>query len=315
MRDIHETAHGVDLHLHSERSDGKQTIRELVELAHNKGMRAIAVTDHNLVTPEAVKIGEEYGVEVATGCEFGAEYTFKNRPEDIHCRVPEGYTFKNCPEGMNKEIHMVGLFFDPENVGIKEIIQKNTQDRSLYVQAILKKLKEEENIHISYEQLVKDNPRTGYLGRMHIAEEICRQGYASCINEAFDRYIGAEGSCYVSSSRYIHYVSMEECASAILGAGGIPVLAHLFQYQITEEQRHEILKAFSEAVNGFGAMEVFYGKYDEKQRRRLKSYAEEYGLLPSAGSDSHGRQEQDMVSFPYEIYEALKKKKAELDLR
>lgn len=293
MGDIHETAHGVDLHLHSEISDGKPSIREIVEKAHDKGMRAIAITDHNLVTPEAVEIGKEYGIEVATGCEFGARFRFT--------------------DGTEKEIHIVGLFFDPGNEKIREIIRNNAQDRSFYVKAILNKLEQNENIHISYEKLKEDNPRTRYMGRMHIAEEICRQGYASCIDEAFDRFIGSSGSCHVSSSQYIQYVSVEECVHAIVDSGGIPVLAHLFYYQITEEQRRELLQAFSRAANGFGAMEVLYGKYNEEQRYQLKCYADEYGLLPGAGSDSHGRQEQEMVSFPYEIYENLKKKKEELD--
>ncbi len=288
----------IDLHIHSTRSDGRYTPEELVDKAVNNNIGVMAITDHNVLFPdiEALEKRHKGEVKLLTGSEISCIHTFSN--------------------GESKEIHVVVLMYDKEAPNLEKVMMKNQEhNRAEYVSAILKKLKDCGIDIGTYEELCAEIGDTGHIGRMHVAEKMVNRAYVHSISEAFDIYIGDFGlkRAYVQSG--IEYVSMHEAISAALLDGAVPVLAHLFYYQLSESGQEELLKTFKAYAGEFGAMETEYARYTEEQRILLRQYADLYGLARSGASDFHGFDYTESLcnGFPYELYEGILKKKRRLD--
>ena len=275
--------HGyIDLHTHTNLSDGKCTPEELILAARNVGIRVLAITDHNVCQKDLPRLRKRFpDMVLPEGCE-------------ISCREP----------GVDDEIHIVALDFDPAHPAMIRILQKNKIDRRPRIEAILRRLREECGIELgSYEQLKEENPGCEFVGRAHIAQKRVRLGYVPDTETAYGKYIGAEGCVFVKKD--LPYISMKEAVEGILEAGGIPILAHPLYYRISRERLEQLVEKFARL--GGLAMEVAYAFYDEEQMAYLASLAARYGLLHSAGSDFHGIKPGDFLGrpFPMEIYLAL----------
>ncbi|MDD7390463.1 MAG: PHP domain-containing protein [Lachnospiraceae bacterium] len=282
----------TDLHTHTRLSDGMLSPDELIEEAKKAGIRALAITDHNLDCEDYEGLSAKHpDMELIRGSE-------------ISC-------FYRTSSGEDKELHVVALDYDPENVLMKQIFRKNAYDRKPYVEAILAKLRENGIDLGSYETLKAAHPETHHLGRKQIADTMKEQGYTKTVDEGFDIYIGNFGERRAYVKNPFTYASLEEVVKAIIAAKGVPVLAHLFYYGLSEEENRELLEHFSSITGGIGAMEVEYGRYTRSQRDELKKYAAEYGLMESAASDFHGQSETQSLEngFPYEIYEKMKEQR------
>lgn len=183
----------------------------------------------------------------------------------------------------------MALGIDPKCPELQNVLKKNQPDRAPYINAILDRLKSCGIDLGSYSTLCERYPETRHIGRMHIAQFLCEKGYTASVDEAFDTYIGAHGKrlCYVKPP--LRYVSMEEAVNAVLAAGGIPVLCHLYYYQLSESSNEQLVHEFSKLAKGKGAMEVMYARYSQEQRQSLASFADKYGLMCSAASDYHGQ--------------------------
>ena len=146
---------------------------------------------------------------------------------------------------------------------------------------------------------------------MQIARAMLAKGYVSSVDEAFDRYIGSFGQRLAYVENPLCYASLSDTVAAIRAAKGIPILCHLFYYRLDEAEQHRLLAAFQQAAGPCAGMEVLYGRYTPEQRAVLAGLAQQYHLLPSAGSDFHGLQDGNSLGsgfehhFPAEIYEAL----------
>ena len=279
-------AHYIDFHTHSHLSDGLLPPAQLLERAKAAGIRTMAITDHNRVCRELPLLQKDFPeLRLIQGCE-------------ISCLHP-------LRPGRETELHVVALGVDPESPALSRVLAQNQPDRRPYIEAILEKLSHCGIYPGTYEELTGRHPETSHMGRMTIAAAMVEKGYVSSVDEAFHLYIGAFGERRAFVPNPLQYVSLEEALSAVLAAGGIPVLAHLFYYSLEGTESHRLLSAFHSLSKGKGAMEVDYGPYSPEQRASLRGLAETYGLPSSAASDFHGQNPTDSLEHHFSAYDHL----------
>lgn len=275
---------GIDLHIHTTKSHGMRTVEETIKDAEDENLIAIAITDHNtFAIKEPRKVNN---LEVIPGAEFSTLYKNKS--------------------GKVIEIHIVGIFFNGISDKISGIFNNLHSQREKYIRAIMSKL-QELGVNISYEDLVKQYKDSDQIGRPQIAHLILEKNYVSSIDEAFDKYIGNYSPYFINPLDFIHYMDMDKCVKLISENGGVPILAHPYHYNFTYEEIETLIKDFKNAAkNKVAAMEVYYIKYDEKKQNILKTLANKYNLLSSAGSDRHKKTDK-FTHKPYKLIEEMKK--------
>lgn len=269
----------IDFHVHTVLSDGMQTPETVVTEAEKCGIGIMAITDHNHTMDLTLLQQSHPGIRLVQGCEFSSKYIDQ--------------------KGKEKELHIVGLGFDPRHPLIQEVLRKNQPDRRPYINAILAKLRALD-IHIgTYDELMAEHPDSLHVGRTHIAMKMHRLGYTSSVDEAFDEYIGGFGKRRAFVENPLHYVTPEECVDAICAAGGIAVLAHLYYYKLEEGEQRQLLAHFKALAGERGALETDYAAYSSEQRLQLRKLAEEFDLIPSAASDYHGKHEGETLAHGF----------------
>ena len=279
----------IDLHSHSNYSDGELSPDELVRFAVESGLKVLAITDHNCVNTNLCQLQKKYAdiISLPPACEFSCGYT------TITGRVIQ--------------IHINGIAFGLDDKEILRIVEYNNKAMKPYVESILKKLKSECGINLcTYDELVSRSTAKS-IGRKHIAVEMVRQGLVKDIDEAFDRFLGEGKPGYVSNAT--NYASLSEIVKAIVGSNGIAVINHLFKYNLSFAEIDALLNEFKTLAGKQGALEVYYSAYNEEQQFFLKKLADSYGgLLYSCGSDYHGEKGSKIKrlgQFPYEIYDRM----------
>ena len=265
----------IDLHTHTCLSDGNLTPEELLREAREAGIGILAITDHNST-----------GDLTAWRAAF-PELTLIQGAE-ITCRY------------LQHELHVVALGIDPENPRLRAVLAQNQPDRRPYLTAILDKLRALGLDVGTYDELQAANPHSRHFGRMQIAREMVNRGYVNSADEAFDIYMGAHGQRLAYVANPLKYVSLEEAVEAILSAGGVPVLAHLYYYLLDSEGERALVRRFKELAGDRAAMEVEYAAYDRAQRDALKALADEFGLMHSCASDYHGNLEGETLSHGFD---------------
>ncbi len=260
-----EEKYGIDLHIHTTNSDGTRTLEETIEDAKAFGLTKIAVTDHNQFALIEPKIAGN--LEIFPGAEFSTSYLTQ--------------------AGRLLEVHVVGLFFEGVPEELRKIFRKIPLQRKAYLDAIITRLNHL-GMSISYEELCNAFPDSNQLGRRHIAELLVKKNYADDITDAFDRLIGNRSPYWVDSTKYMKYMSLEDCVSLICEHRGFPILAHPYHYHCEEADVLRLVMDFKSYTKDHPAgMEVYYSKYDDMQRKELATLAETYRLFPSAASDRH----------------------------
>ena len=273
-----------DLHTHSTCSDGTLTPTELVKLALEKNLAAVALTDHNTVAglPEFLEAARGTKLEAVPGIELSVDYG------DI-------------------ELHILGLFVKPEHYGpiterVEDMLRRKEQSNIDLVKNL-----EQAGIFLSYED-IKAATTTGQVNRALIAAEMLRKGYVSSIQEAFSKYLKQSHGYYNPPKRPDAF----ETIRFIRSLGAVAVWAHPFLNLKTEEAIREFLPEACKA--GLQGMEVFYPKFDENQTALALQLAKEFGLQPSGGSDFHGENKPDIqlgsgkgsLFLPITLLEGLK---------
>lgn len=265
----------LDLHTHTTRSDGALTPEELIRRAREAGVGILAITDHN------------YTEDLKALREANPDMTLIQGTE-ISCLY-------DAPSGREVELHVVGLGFDKDNEKLRQVLSHNQPDRRPYVNAILDRLRECGIDLGDYEAIRQGAPDSKHLGRMQIAKTMVAKGYVRDVDTAFEEYLSAFGKRRAFVENPLRYVSLEEAVGAILDAGGIPVLCHLFYYRLEDADQEALLHRFQELTGEKGAMEVYYSKYDQAGRQFLLEKSRAYGLMPSAASDYHGQAPTDRL--------------------
>ena len=265
----------IDLHTHTCLSDGNLTPEELLREAREAGIGILAITDHNST-----------GDLTAWRAAF-PELTLIQGAE-ITCRY------------LQHELHVVALGIDPENPKLRAVLAQNQPDRRPYLTAILDKLRALGLDVGTYDELQAANPHSRHFGRMQIGKEMLKRGYVQSVDEAFDVYMGAHGQRLAYVANPLKYVSLEEAVEAIMSAGGVPVLAHLYYYLLDSEGERALVRRFKELAGDRAAMEVEYAAYDRAQRDALKALADEFGLMHSCASDYHGNLEGETLAHGFD---------------
>ena len=273
----------IDLHVHSAASDGTESPRVVVEHAKAKGLKAIALTDHDTVLGcrEAMQAGRELGVEVVPGIEFGTKFGIA--------------------------VHMLGYYLDLDSPVLAAMTQSIMEDRDQRNEKTVK-LMQENGIDITYPRMKE---RFGeLLGRPHFARVLIEAGLATDVEDAFSRLLG-KGMKY---HQYRHTLEIEEVIDCIINSGGVAVLAHPFQYKKDDAQLRELIEYCMQF--GLKGMECRYSGYTREQTSYLEALADEYGLIKTGGSDFHGENKPHIgigsgidndLEVPYEWLEELKR--------
>ena len=273
-----------DLHTHSTCSDGTLAPTELVKLALEKNLAAVALTDHNTVAglPEFLEAARGTELEAVPGIEFSVDYG------DI-------------------ELHILGLFVKPEHYGpiterVEDMLRRKEQSNIDLVKNL-----EQAGIFLSYED-IKAATTTGQVNRALIAAEMLRKGYVGSIQEAFSKYLKQSHGYYNPPKRPDAF----ETIRFIRSLGAVAVWAHPFLNLKTESAVRKFLPEACQA--GLQGMEVFYPKFDENQTALALQLVKEFGLQPSGGSDFHGENKPDIqlgsgkgsLFLPITLLEGLK---------
>ena len=265
----------IDLHTHSTLSDGSLAPMALLGVAREAGIGILALTDHN-DTEDLTRYRSAF-----------PELTLIQGAE-VTCRY------------LDQELHVVALGIDPTNEKLQAVLRRNRPDRRPYLTAILEKLRSLGIDVGTFDELQAANPDSRHFGRMQIGREMLKRGYVQSVDEAFDVYMGAHGQRLAYVANPLKYVSLEEAVEAILAAGGVPVLAHLYYYLLDAEGERALVRRFKELAGDKAAMEVEYAAYTRRERDALAALADEFGLMHSCASDFHGNLEGETLCHRFD---------------
>ncbi|MBA1333929.1 MAG: putative metal-dependent phosphoesterases (PHP family) [Firmicutes bacterium] len=267
----------ADLHLHTNKSDGLLTPTELVRLASENNLKAIAITDHDSIDgiQEALDAGSNFDLEVIPGIEFNTDAD-------------------------NGELHMLGYFIDHHNEELVEFIKRLKTARFERIKSMVEKLRGL-GIEVSLESILSKTEDKAALGRPHIARALVDMGYVESIKDAFNKYIGSGCPAYVARYK----LKPSEAIEIIKIAGGVPVLAHpgLLSSLLYIDM------CIDEGIQG---IEVYHSKHTKLETEKFIRIAEEFSLIPTGGSDCHGECTASgqyligTVTVSYDIVESLK---------
>lgn len=298
----------IDLHVHSNCSDGTLSPRALVDYAMQKGVKAFALTDHDTVSGLEKAIGYADSLRAARSSQNDMQKQNAAGFAPAACCIPEvipGIEFSTEYQG--RDIHILGLYIDYKKKAFTEKLQSFVDSRILRNRKMCALLREG-GIDISYEQLLSEFPNA-VITRAHYGRFLLNHGYIKSISEAFERYIGDHCPYFVPREK----VTPQEAVQLILEADGIPVLAHPVLYRMSDRRLEELIVSLKQA--GLLGIEAIYSTYTSGEERQMKALARKYGLLITGGSDFHGANKPkiDMgtgtgrLCVPEEVLEKLRR--------
>lgn len=254
----------IDLHMHSIASDGTLTPTELAEEAKIRGLKVMALTDHDTLdgVKEAKKRAEELGIEFICGIEFSTEYN-------------------------GGEVHILGYFLDANNTQLLELLEKLKNERIERTKKILKKL-EKYRCYITMEELQKE-VKGDLISRSHIANAMLAKGFVYSKAEAFKIYLRTGGL----ASEPKKELNALEAVNFIKKIGGVASLAHPKLTGLSGGTLEKLVILLKE--QGLDALEVYYPEQSEKETEIYKKLCDKHGLLYTGGSDFHGMNRPETV--------------------
>ena len=285
---------GVDLHIHTTASDGTLTPSEIVAHAIKLKLKAIAITDHDTLagSRDALSSGIPAPLEFLTGVEISAA------PPPIYHHTGS--------------FHLLGYSIRLDDSKLHQTLEKLQVARKNRNPAIINRLNEL-GISISLDE-VRELAGEAQLGRPHIAQMMISTGVVASIDEAFDQFLGADKPAYVDKYR----VNCSHAIDAILGAGGIPVLAHPGLLECETDKQFDALIGQLKRM-GIQGVEVYYPEHTADQTRLFAELAQRHDLLMTGGTDFHGSIHPEIemgsgkgnLAVSYELYKKLVKYKNE----
>ncbi|MFP3903840.1 MAG: PHP domain-containing protein [Armatimonadota bacterium] len=241
----------LDLHVHSTASDGSQTPQEIVRRAHEIGLEAVSITDHDTVAAvaPAQSVAPE-GLQVFPGLEISTELG-------------------------SSEVHILGYFIDCSNTALTEKLAVVRNSRVQRAHVITQKLNAL-GVSLDYSD-VQRHAGSGSVGRPHIAQALVANGTCQNQQEAFTRFLRRGRPAYVPRYK----LTPAEGIELIKQAGGLPVLAHP-GLCAGESIVQKVLDL------GVGGIEAYYTRHTKTDSERYVQMARDRDLLITGGSDSHG---------------------------
>ena len=248
----------VDLHIHSNISDGSDTVKELAKNIANSGIKIFALTDHDTIDG-CKEIGQylDKDIKFIPSVELTCEH------EDARC-------------------HILGFNCDINNTELNNLIKKGRILRKNKLETRIQFLKDKWGIELTQEEKDWLYSRNSVV-KTHVANILVNRGLADNNVDAMKKYLKG---CKTPNSKF----DKKEAISAIISAGGIPVWAHPLggegEKHISPElffKRLEVMKS-----DGIQGLECYYSRYNETEIEFLKNVATEQELYISGGSDYHG---------------------------
>ena len=242
--------HIVDLHVHSDKSDGSLSPSRLVDLAKEKGLDAFALTDHDTIDglDEAIR----YNAAVENAMETDpVRVTSANPVSARRLEIIPGIELST--EYMGKDIHILGLFIDYHMPAFRQQIRAFVDSRILRNEKMCRLL-QEAGIDITVEKLQEAFPGS-VITRGHYARYLLDHGYIRSLPEAFERYVGDRCKYFVPREK----VTPEQAVRLILDAKGIPILAHPTLYHMGRDALQQLTTRLKEA--GLVGIEAGYSTY------------------------------------------------------
>lgn len=274
------TAENGDLHAHTTASDGVLSPAAVVDAAVAAGLSTLAITDHDTtagVAP-ARAAAEGSDLDIVAGIEISTRHG-------------------------NREVHLLGLFIDPEGDSLAELKRCQRSWRRERAVVMVERA-QKKGLRIDLEQVDRiagDAP----IGRPHLAEAVLRSGAVSTMQEAFDRHFGIGRSCFVPK----RMVETTAAIAAVHGAGGVAVVAHPASSRVRETRLRDL------AAAGLDGVEIRHPRHSAQQIDALGGLCARLGLLPSGGSDFHGPGRGDSrlgdIRIPEDWCQGLQRRAAE----
>lgn len=253
----------IDLHTHTNYSDGDLSPQELIKLAIEKNIGILAITDHD--TLDGIKTIDKSdfliansGIQIIDGIELSA-------------KVPKG------------RMHILGYDIDINDVNLNKKMDEIKDNSINSVLSIMEQIKRDYGIVFKYNDIKELINSNHNLGRPDLAKLCVKYGYASSIQDAFDKYLIEAHNKTRSTSKGLPY---EECLELITKSKGISVLAHPKSLELSEK---EFLILLKEMINyGLKGIEVYHSSHTKEEIKFYLEIAKKYNLLISGGSDYHG---------------------------
>ena len=278
------TSGPIDLHTHTTYSDGSASVDQLIGFAASMRARAVSITDHDTVAGvgEARAVADRLGVEFIAGVEISADYS---------------------PGTM----HILGYCFDEQSVALAAKLDELRVARERRNPQIADRLRSI-GFDITYDE-VAVLAGNKVVGRPHFARVMIDKGYASSVQDAFDRFLKKGAPAYVEKSR----LSTADAITLIQAAGGVAVLAHPYQLKLASyEQVDDLVGQLAEL--GLDGIEAIYSRHSEIERAKYSEIAKRHHLLITGGSDYHGSYKPDInivtglgdLEVPYELLTEIK---------
>jgi predicted metal-dependent phosphoesterase TrpH len=267
----------IDLHIHSDHSDGLQSPREIIDRGLDLGLKAVAITDHDTLSgyEAAVACLPGKDIELATGVELSA-----SKADD--------------------DLHILGYLFRPDDARLLETLEEFRNIRLIRGKKMVDRLWRLD-MELDYREVLEvagDAP----VGRPHLAEAMVRRGLVSSYNEAFRKYLYLGGPVYVPKAK----ITPADAIDLIHNAGGVSVMAHP---GLTGQD--DLIGELAES--GLDGIEIYHPAHSSADRKRYRKLAQKYDLLTCGGSDSHSRKgrygEIGEEKVPYQCLVDLKNRR------
>ena len=248
----------IDLHAHTNFSDGELTPDELIKLAINNNVGILAITDHDTIEgvknityrPNNIQIIN--GIELSTKIDVGT-------------------------------IHILGYDIDIKNKDLNNKLVELRDNSVNSVLSVIEQIKKDYNIFFTYQELKELINANHNLGRPDIAKLLIKKGYVKTVQEAFDKYLI---DAYTKINGRKKGIPYSECIELILKSNGIPVLAHPKTLLLDDK---ELLLILKDMINcGLMGIEAYHSTHTIEEVHKYLEIANELGLVISGGSDYHG---------------------------
>ena len=250
----------IDLHTHSNRSDGSLSPDELIERASAAGLEVLALTDHDTVAglEDARRAAARTGIELVSGVEISAMWR-------------------------SQAIHVLGLWIDPASKALLAQLESQAQRRRVRMRAICARLSKVGLPGGELLAAVEASP--GLPTRAHLAEALRAGGHVARTDDAFRKFLGNGTAGHLAAE----WPTLAEVVAWILDCGGVATLAHPARYRLSATARRNMLADFKAA--GGGALEVVAGGNGAQYVEASAMLAVKFGLAGSIGSDFHNPQQ------------------------
>lgn len=246
----------IDLHTHTNHSDGKLSPDELLDRAIKRRIKLLSITDHDTVTA----------------------YKNLSGSKTAQLKVIPGIEFSTTWQGIG--IHIVGLNLNLDDPGLQKGVDFQTGARHERAIKIAERLEKKLDIENPLAAVTELSNRK-HIGRPHFAQHLVNIGVVSQIDIAFKKYLGPGKIGDIKET----WASLEQVTEWITNADGAAVIAHPLKYKLTRTKLIRLIDTFKGA--GGTAMEVVNGRQKRDDTERLAAHCESKGLLASCGSDFH----------------------------